>query len=80
MNNDYRTPNIQCRNKIATATFGGLAMTQKPIVCHCEERSDEAISTFSTAPEPPFFMGNNGATGSSARQIVAKIRQRFLCR
>jgi hypothetical protein len=41
--------------EIATATFGGLAMTQKPIVRHCEERSDEAISTFSTAPQPPFL-------------------------
>jgi len=38
------------RLKIATATFGGLAMMQKPIVRHCEERNDEAISTFSTAP------------------------------
>jgi len=30
-------------------------MTQKRAFCHCEERSDEAISTFSTAPLSPVW-------------------------
>jgi hypothetical protein len=46
--------------EIATATFGGLAMTKKSGLGHCEERlvlrsigeggSDEAISTLATSP------------------------------
>jgi len=47
-------PQTECL-EIATVTFGGLAMTQKPVVSLCEERSDEAISTFSTPPLPIFF-------------------------
>jgi hypothetical protein len=43
--------------EIATATFGGLTMTQKPIVRHCEERSDEAISTFQQ-PHSQFFVAD----------------------
>jgi len=40
--------------EIATAAFGGLAMTYKRPLCHCEEsrqcRDDEAISTLATSP------------------------------
>jgi len=33
-------------------------MTQKRTFCHCEERSDVAISTFSTAPQSPIILIN----------------------
>jgi len=36
--------------EIATACFAGLAMTKNGDLCHCEERSDEAISTSATSP------------------------------
>ena len=36
--------------EIAARFFELLAMTRKSTSCHCEERSDEAISAFSTAP------------------------------
>jgi hypothetical protein len=35
--------------EIATAYFIGLAMTLKQSICHCEERSDEAIYTLVTS-------------------------------
>ena len=36
-----------------TAYFVGLAMTEKRRSCHCEEQSDEAISTLATGPKAP---------------------------
>jgi hypothetical protein len=41
-------PVLSCESK-----NGGLAMTKKSGLCHYEERSDEAISAFSTAPMYP---------------------------
>ena len=38
------------RFEIAARFFESLAMTRKRTLRHCEERSDEAISTFSTSP------------------------------
>ncbi len=46
------------RFEIAARFFKSLAMTWKSTLCHCEERSDEAISTFSTSP----FAGMTGAS------------------
>jgi hypothetical protein len=36
--------------EIAARFFESLAMTHKSTPCHCEERNDEAISSFSTNP------------------------------
>jgi hypothetical protein len=36
--------------EIAARFFESLAMTWNRVFCHCEERSDEAISAFSTTP------------------------------
>ena len=48
---------LMCRIEIATPPLlsfdrktRGLAMTKNQVLCHCEERSDEAISCLATNP------------------------------
>ncbi len=40
--------------------FEIASQSEKGVLCHFEERGDEAISHFSTAPQPPIYDNRNG--------------------
>jgi len=64
------------RFEIAARFFESLAMTLKRTLRHCEEHSDEAISTFSTSPQSTIYVSRQYAKTLNLPNICPPSRIR----